>query len=320
VGDLILHTGGDLVKRAQQWAELDPGERRRRAVAACRDRDTATLWDLTLARLTLYSKSAAKLSPNTLRAYREGVSCLLDAWQGVDLLNARKDQGALYLRSLEQRGLSSSTVSVRLAAARALYAALRWATETPGNPRGDCGDPFEKLAPARDLTPSWERRKPYSDEDVRRLLSVSSGPDRLMILLGSHAGLRAFEMTALRFEHIDLSQRQLTVMAGKGGKRATVALSRTLTEELRSQWQDTGYVLRLRTPEGLRYRMRSLCRLAEVKYRSLHSLRHQCGTKLQKDVSDIYKVARHLRHASVSTTEGYIAWAEESLRHSVGEW
>ena len=149
-----------LVVRAGRWASLSEEDRRRRAVEAAAARDVTELWSLTEAWLTLYGPSGAKVSVNTLQAYERGVWVLVEAWAGENLLRPARDAGALWLRGLEGEGLSAATVRVRLAAAKALYKALRWAGATK----------VSALSPTRnagkELTPAHEKRQPYSEAEM----------------------------------------------------------------------------------------------------------------------------------------------------------
>ena len=73
----------------------------------------------------------------------------------------------LWIRELEAVS-KPATVRVKLAAARALYAALRWSGATTA-------DPFSDAKPGRDLTPSWEKRQAYSLHEVEWLARVAEG-------------------------------------------------------------------------------------------------------------------------------------------------
>ena len=54
---------------------------------------------------------------------------------------------------------------MNVAAARALYAALRWSGASEA-------DPFSDVKPAKDLTPAWEKREAYSHSELELLLKV----------------------------------------------------------------------------------------------------------------------------------------------------
>ena len=132
----------------------------------------------------------------------------------------------LWVRELEGR-YKSATVRVYLAGANALYAALRWSGASEAMP-------FADVKVAVDKTPAWEKREAYGRTEVDWLERTSDGATHLVVLLGAHAGLRVSEMTALRWEHVDLGDGSLRVVAGKGGKTARVYLTPTLTKALES--------------------------------------------------------------------------------------
>jgi integrase/recombinase XerC len=222
--DLTRAPSLSLLERTRDLATLSEDELKRLAAEAARDRDAQALWALLEAHLTLHGSAGSRVSRHTLEAYRRGLNDLLKAWQGENLLRPRRNAGVLYVRELEGR-LKPASVGVKLAAAKALYAALRWsgATDTA---------PFADVRAAVDKTPAWEKRDAYTRTEVHWLERTSEGYTLYIVLLGAHAGLRVSEMTALRWEDIDLSNGTLKVVAGKGGKTARVNLSSTLVEAL----------------------------------------------------------------------------------------
>jgi len=147
--DLVLATVS-LESSAERLVQLDPSERRRRAVIAARDYDLAGLWVIVEARLVLQGRAGARVSPRTLESDRQGLSALLRWAQpaGISLLRPRPDEGNAYARWLEGQKYCPSTVNVRLAAAQAVYAALRWAGATEASP-------FSDVRGAADPTPRW---------------------------------------------------------------------------------------------------------------------------------------------------------------------
>ncbi len=312
---LILRTGAG-VERARSWATLPDDERRRRAVAACQDHDAAALWDLADAHLTLHGRAGAAVSPYTRRNYKQGVTALVEGWREENLLRPRRDAGALWLRRMEADGLKPSTVRVRLAAARALYAALRWAGATEADPLRDVHTQKDTVAP-------WEKRKPYLPDEVRRLLAHAQGDDRALVLLGAHAGLRVGEMLALTWDDVDLGRGELAVRHGKGGKPRTVAMSRTLTtvlDDLRVTGERGRYVLPYRSAYSAWRRLNRVCERAGVDPKGVHSLRHAAGTRVVGETGSLEEAAHHLGHASIETTRVYAKWSNTRLRATVGEW
>jgi integrase len=139
----------------------------------------------------------------------------------------------LYVRRLETapnprtgKPLNASTIEVKLAAARTLYKALRWAKATEANP-------FENVSPAPDPTPDWEKRKPYSVDDVEKLLEQADPILAVIVLMGAHGGLRISEMCSLKWSDINWARGSFTVI-GKGSKKASVTMSGRLEQALKT--------------------------------------------------------------------------------------
>ena len=305
-------TPAALVQRTGQWARFTEAERKRRAAEAANTRDLETLWGLTEAHLTLYGGSGARVSGNTLQAYRRGVQVLLESWSGENLLRPSNDAGALWLRGLEAQGLSASTLRVRLAAAKALYRALRWANATDAVP-------FADARAGKDRTAAHDKRQPYSEQDLVRLLEHAEGQDKLLVLLGSYAGLRVSEIVRLEWRDVDFSSKKLTVRQGKGNKTRRVTLSKTLLQAL---WEGrgSGGVLNVSSRSRAYRRLKNLCLVAGVEFRGVHALRHYTGTRVYRETRDLNEVAHVLGHASIETTRVYAAYDKAVKKDAVSDW
>ncbi len=329
---------GSATERAVQWASFPSDDLRRLAVAAAGARDAEGLWRLTDAYLTLHGTKGSAVSERTRDAYRRGLVDLIKDWQGESLLRPSRDAGVVWVRQLEAKPvrdprtgepkrdavsgslkvLSPATVQAKLAAARALYRALRWAGATTATP-------FENVKVTKDPVPAWEKRSAYTPEEIEALLEVAEGPDKVMVLLGAHAGLRIAEMTALRWPDLDWRSKELVVRQGKGGKTARVAMTRRLRETLRDCPHDAadlnGFVLPFRTYRA-RERFQKLCLLAGVEYsgKEVHGLRHGAGTRTYLQFRDLGRVAQHLRQASVDTARRYAKMADRVVGEGIEEW
>ena len=312
--DLTRAPSLSLLERTRDLATMSEDELKRLAAEAARDRDAKALWALLEAHLTLHGSAGSRVSLHTLAAYRRGLNDLLKAWQGENLLRPKRNAGVLYVRELEGR-LKPASVGVKLAAAKAFYAALRWsgATDTA---------PFADVRAAVDKTPAWEKRDAYTRTEVHWLERTSESYTLYIVLLGAHAGLRVSEMTALKWEDIDLSSGTLRVVAGKGGKTARVNLSSTLIETLEQVPLEkrTGYLLPARSRIAVYKRLEAACRVAKVKFKGVHALRHAAGTRLRDETGDLALVADHLRHSSLDTARGYAKASNQQLKRAVGEW
>lgn len=271
--DTLCAMSGSLAKRAgalarvRDLASMSDDDRKRFAARAVAERDHEALWELTQAYLQLHGSSE-----NTIRSYRKGVMLLLEAWQGVDLLRATRNDGQLYVFNLEQedreadpkdrhaiaklkaakdpralesakrKPLSPASIRARISAARSLYRALRWAGVTTA-------DPFAEVRLPKPSSSARERikQKAFTEEELDILIhhAMREGDKRLLLILylGAHAGLRVNEMLNLKWDDVDTMNRRVRVIDGKGGKDRTVRMSKNLTatlEDARNQRRAEG--------------------------------------------------------------------------------
>lgn len=298
------------------WASLPESNLRSQAARAAGERDVAVLWSLTRSHLMLTSSRAGQISRHTLRAYQRGIEETLRDLESESILDPKRNWAAAYRARLSDR-YAPSTVAVRLAAARALYAALRWSGATSKHP-------FEGVAGARDPTPAWQKRQAYSEDELERLLSVADPRERVIILLGAHAGLRAGEMVGIEPVHVDLANRRLFIKRGKGGKSASVPISKRLLEALGGYHPTHGKPSLLGVRESrLRAIVSGLLLRAggEIGFgaHGLHSVRHSSGTRMYRQTRDLLLVRDHLRYSSVADSDRY-AKADGRLEQLVSEW
>ena len=328
---------GSPTERAVRLASSSQEDLRREAAQACNARDADKLWALTDAYLTLHGSKGSRVSERTRESYKRGLQDLLRDWTHENLLRPSRDAGVVWIRELEQRPvthpqtgepkrdmngdiktLGPATVQVKLAAARTLYKALRWAGATQAAP-------FENVKVAKDPVPAWEKRGAYTPDEVEQLLSVAETVDKVMVLLGAHAGLRIAEISALRWNDVDWRAGEVVVRKGKGGKTARVAMTRRLKEALqkcpRAAQEENSHVLPYRAYRA-RERFQKLCLRAGVPYegREVHGLRHGAGTRVYRQFNDLARVAQHLRQASVDTARRYAKMADREIHEGIEEW
>jgi len=333
------------LQRVARLQGLSEEALRRHAVRAAGERDEAALWELMEAHLTLRGVSGVATSRHTLRAYRRGLHDLLSMWSGENLLRPSRDAGPLYVQRLlagerdevlaaepggSRRGrkakagpLSPATASLRVAAARALYAALAWAGATDA-------DPFRDVRIGRAASHAAETTgtRHYTEYELIELLAAARDQqERVILLLGSHAGLRVSEMLALTWDAVDLGGGQLTVRSGKGNKTAPVDLTPKLAEALlayRRAMDAAGvprrHVLELRSQFGVFNRLEKLCLRAGTEFKGVHALRHSAGTRLYRQTGDLGLVQDHLRHATLDMARHYARSDRRRLRSRLDEW
>jgi integrase len=304
----IQRYSGTIQDRSRAWTTLEPGELKRRTVEAARDRDLETLWAITEAHLGLQGQP----SGHTLRAYKTGLGVTLKALSGENILRPSKNWGLRFIRELETT-LKASSVRSRLASARALFAALRWADASEA-------EPFNDVRVKADREASDEKRQPYPLEAVDSLLETASPRDRVLILLGAHAGLRVSEACALEWDDVMIDAQAIKVRNGKGGKPRTVAISARLAQALTALETGRGGLVLDLGEQGARAALRRLCSSAGVTYQAVHSLRHQAGTRLYRQTGDLKAVAKHLGHSRLESSSIYAKFAEDSLKETINDW
>lgn len=333
------------LQRVARLQRLSEEALKRHAVRAAHERDEEALWELMEAHLTLRGLAGVATSQHTLRAYRRGLHELLVMWQGENLLRPSRDAGPLYVQRLRagdraevlesepqgaRRGrrvkkgpLSHATVSLRVAAGRALYDALAWAGATDA-------DPFRDVRIGRAVTrpEDNESTRVYTEFELIELMAAARDQqERVILLLGSHGGLRVSEMLRLTWADVDLRGGELRVVEGKGSKTARVTLSPKLAEALltyRRAMELSGdqreHVLELRSQFGVFNRLRKVCERAEVDFKGVHALRHAAGTRLYRQTGDLGQVQDHLRHSTLDMARHYAKADRRRLRASLESW
>ncbi len=239
-----------------------------------------------------------------------------------------------YKAALVERGLSPSTVNVRLSAVRKLIDEARR--------RGVLGaQEAAELADVPNVRQQGTRMGNWlTREQGRELLSV---PDRtnlkgkrdyaiLALLLG--CALRRAELATLSIEKIQMRENRWVIldMNGKGGRRRTVPVPRWVKEAV-DAWVsmagiERGVVARSVTKAGKvgeslsTWAIWSIVQGAAweigVARFGAHDLRRTCAKLCRKAGGDLEQIRFLLGHASIATTERYIG-AEQELGVAVND-
>lgn len=174
------------------------------------------------------------------------------------------------------------------------------------------------------------------DDELKRLLKALPEEGRLVVDLLASTGLRASEAMGLRWQHIDLRRRRITVEIRRHGReiappktgrsRRIVPISARVAKMLRAEAKRQGGPLPeafvLLSPQGrpldhhnfMRRTFRPAREAAGVEWAGLHTLRHTCATRLIRGGATALQVSRFLGHASVAfTMETYVHLDDDDL-------
>ena len=179
--------------------------------------------------------------------------------------------------------------------------------------RGD--DPARALASVKRPHP---HPRPCPDYVIKAALAKATPAEKLMLRLGSEAGLRRFEIAKVSARDLmeDLTGFTL-IVRGKGDVQRLVPISDGLAADIKMQ-SAGGYCFPGRWTGHVEasYIGKRVTRLLGENW-TCHSLRHRYATGVYAATHDILLVSTLLGHASVETTQVYVALPDARLRAAV---
>lgn len=250
----------------------------------------------------LDSLKAGAYSDSTLATRRCQLTALSHALEGSPL-DVGEDDLIGYFAS---RAWKPET---RKSARNACVSFFRWLYQTG---RSDT-DPSKALPSVRRPHP---HPRPCPDVVILKALAQANDKERLMLRLGAEAGLRRFEIAKVSSRDLmrDLMGWSLMVI-GKGDVQRMVPIGDELADEIRAN--GPGYLFPGRWGGHVEasYIGKHLSRLLDGW--SAHSLRHRYATTTYAATHDLLLVSKLLGHASVDTTQTYVAMPDDRLRAAV---
>jgi integrase/recombinase XerD len=290
---------------------------------------------------------AGRCRPNTLRAVAFDLKVFF-AVTGKDpvevtaadvfefLAHQRGDRSVVRLADRES-GLSARTIARRLSSVSGLYAYLVASGDTPVQvnpvPRGlltrrQGGSVRSRTVPLVRVPRTLPRILPPQEAD-RLLAALRTHRDRAMVLGMLLAGLRRCEVLGLRFEDVQVADRRLAVVEGKGGHHRVVPAAGRFFEALGAYLHDerpagaaTNRVfVVLKGPrrglplsaEGLDEILDGARGRAGLEHATCHELRHTCLTRLREAGMALEAVQAQAGHRSIESTRVYLHLANDWL-------
>jgi integrase len=162
-----------------------------------------------------------------------------------------------------------------------------------------------------------------SDEMGRLLRVLAEWPCRetaAFVLIGLFTGLRKGEIRKLRWEHVDLQRKTLTIVDPKGKETTTIPINDQAVAVLADIPVSSEYVLpgpdgnMKRTFRDPWYRIREAAQLP--RHIRFHGLRHNHASWLVSSGVDLYTVSKLLCHKDVKTSTRYSHLSDEALRRA----
>lgn len=277
--------------------------------------------------------ASTPLAASTLDVYRRD---LLDLarWavdRGLEPASIDRTDMRRYIVELRSRGLSSATISRKLAAVRryfgwALRGSLVQADPTVGLSAPSGASRLPRVLRADELAQMLD--EPQESAGGTSAASVARDSTVLELLYGS--GVRVGELCGLDTTSVDLVACRLTVW-GKGAKERVVPIGEPCADALRG-WLGTSRDDFLSAidrpvdePRALFHNMAGR-RLGERDVRRIvdrrspvpthpHALRHTFATHMLDGGADLRVVQELLGHSDLATTQVYTHVSRERLRH-----
>ena len=290
---------------------------------------------------------AGRCRPNTLRAVAFDLKAFfmvtgkdpveVTAADVFDFLaDQRGDRSVVRLADRES-GLSARTIARRLSSVSGLYAYLVARGDTPVQvnpvPRGlltrrQGGTMRSRIAPLVRVPRTLPRI--LSPEEADQLVgALRRHRDRAMVLGMLLAGLRRCEVLGLRFGDVQVADRRLVVVEGKGGHHRVVPAAGRFFGELGAYLHDERpaaaptdrvFVV-LKGPrrgmplsaEGLDEILDGARRRAGLEHGTCHELRHTCLTRLREAGMALEAVQAQAGHLSIESTRVCLHLANDWL-------
>jgi len=223
-----------------------------------------------------------------------------------------------------ESGLSARTIARRLSSVSGLYAYLVARGDTPvlvnPVPRGlltrrQGGKKTSRTAPLVRVP----RILPPAEAD-RLVGALRTHRDRAMVLAMLLAGLRRCEVLGLRFCDIQVADRRLVVVEGKGGHHRVVPAANRFFDVLGAYLRDERpgaartdrvFVVLKGPRRGLPLSAEGLDEIldgarAGLEHATCHELRHTCLTRLREAGMALEAVQAQAGHLSIESTRVYL--------------
>lgn len=264
------------------------------------------------------------LAENTISAYHNDLTQYLQFVESMGITrwaDTTQDSLAEFLKSLKDKGLSSSSAARKLAALKTFYHYLVQTNVIQENPTVS----MERPKTGRYLP------KVLSQPEIEQLLNqpALAPRERAILELLYSGGLRVSELTKVNISDVNLHEGHLR-MLGKEGKERIIPLSETAIRAIEVYLKQVRPTQKSRPQEralflnyaGRRLSRQCIWKIVKEAARTAniqlditpHTLRHSFAIHLLEKGVDIRSVQELLGHADISTTQIYAHVSKRRLK------
>jgi site-specific recombinase XerD len=268
--------------------------------------------------------------PNTISpAWAEAIESWRIAMNAMRLSPQTIDLRAYHLKRLARAGLAASPWAVERAQLLEWTGQHEWRRETARAARSSLrrfwawgistGRATENIADVLPMVkPEQPRPRPASPRVVCGALVEADARVALMIRLANELGMRRAEVAQVHplNDLVEDFGGWALVVHGKGFRKRVLPLPDDLAEVLRAA--PPGYLFP--SPAGGHlspHWVGTLVARALADGTTMHQLRHLCATELHEQTRDLRLVQCLLGHASIATTQRYVAVDDKQVRDAV---
>lgn len=170
-----------------------------------------------------------------------------------------------------------------------------------------------------EVKPEQPRPRPAAAETVTAALSSSDGRVVLMMRLANELGMRRAEVAQVHPANdlVKDSGGWVLLVHGKGSRKRLLPVPASLAHDLLTE-APSGYLFP--SPSGSHltpHWVGTLVSRALADGTTMHQLRHLCATEVHEQTHDVRLVQSLLGHASLATTQRYIAVDDSKVREAL---
>ena len=167
------------------------------------------------------------------------------------------------------------------------------------------------------VTGTAKKKDVLTIEEIKLLHKTHSGSVTVKnaFLFSCVTGLRFGDVKVLKWKHLDINNKMLTLVQSKTKKEVTVPMNDTAIKLAGEPLKSEDLVFTLPTANGANKTLKAWVKRAGIdKAISFHNARHSYGTNLIFNEVDILTTSKLMGHTTTTHTQRYITASEEMKR------